>query len=63
MAIVDQFVSLEQQVGLISQQFSGYVFVLVGVQDVALAHDGQYGLDQVLEPLFYECISAILEFA
>jgi hypothetical protein len=60
-AIVHDLVHLEEKVCLISKELPCDILILVGVQDVAIGHRSQDGLDQVLEPLVYQVLLLLLE--
>ena len=50
----DQFVHLEQQIGVISEHLATQVVVLVAAEHVRLAHHGDDRFDEVLESLVHK---------
>lgn len=62
MTVKNEFVSVEQKIGLESQQLPSNVFVLVRIQNIVLSHHCKNGLDQVLESLVDDSLNSRVEF-
>lgn len=50
-AIIDKLVNLEQEMGLVSKQFPGDIFILIRVQNIVRADRCEYWFDEILESL------------
>lgn len=60
--VVDDLVDLEKQVSLVSKELSGYIFVFVSVEIIAICHCCQNGFDEVLEALVDQMLLFSFEF-
>ena len=61
--VVNHLVNLEKEIGLVAEQLSADIFILVRVQNITVCDRSQYGFDEVLEPLVDEVLLLLLELS